>query len=358
MHFFNPSLIAVACFSFQAARAHMMVKSPAPRCSKYDTQVPPSTWDYSYTAPIGTNDKISQPLCKYPKPENPMVTWKAGQKVTIEFEGTANHGGGWCQLAVSYDLNNSPGSFVRVGDPIPNCPMTGQPISVTLPSDLSASEHAVGTWIWNNKVGNREMYMNCFDVKIQGPSHSSFTGPAAQFYNYGPSSPTFGEGDAEMAKLGDALKRAQTITVPCSGIAGASQPNNTILPYSPDSSISPDTMYSSTVIAAVSPTSTNRYETDSSKGYGSYVDLPSPSDEPDYSRIKSEDIAVTYPSETSSVPYPKKCSSAKPIVCKAGSMKCVDDITFFTCDHGNGWIPRTCFDKSKCKQNGDVIACV
>jgi hypothetical protein len=290
----------------------MMVRSPAPRCSKFDLQVPSSQWDYSYTAPIGTHDHISQPLCKYPKPENPVVTWKAGQKVTIEFDGTANHGGGWCQIGISYDLNNSPGSFVRVGDPIPNCPISGQPISVTLPSDLPASDHAVATWIWNNKQGNREMYMNCFDIKIEGPSRASFSGPAVQFFNYGPDSKLFGEGDAEMAKLGTELNQAPVITVPVSGGAAVPKPVKHYETPRPSASPTLADVKPSTLVP-VPPSSKPAYQTPSSEDTEPTADLSPPPDEPAYPQAspssKPDDTSVAYSgsAQPTSGHVPKKC---------------------------------------------------
>jgi len=352
---FNPTLIAALCFSFQTVHGHMMIKSPAPRCSKFDTQVPSSEWDYSYTAPIGTHDIVSQPLCKHSKPERPVVIWKAGQRVTLEFDGTANHGGGWCQIGITYDLTNSPGSFVRVGDPIPNCPINGQSISVTLPSDLPASDHAVGTWIWNNKQGNREMYMNCFDIKIEGSSHTTFSGPAVQFFNYGPDSKLFGEGDAEMAKLGAALKRAPIITVPCAG--------GTVVPASFKPYDTPYPSVSPTLGTVSVPSDTKpAYQTTSSNNVAPTSDMPdyhkvspSPSSEP-------ENTSVAYSGSTQpTLDYvPQRCSfgSSKLTACNTGAMKCAGNISFLVCDHGNTWVPKMCNLGTKCKQDSNVIACV
>ncbi|KAF9896200.1 hypothetical protein BX616_007934, partial [Lobosporangium transversale] len=52
-------------------------------------------------------------------------------------------------------------------------------------------------WLWNNAVGNRELYSNCADIEIKGTNGGSITGVAPLIANYGSSSvyiPEFSNG--------------------------------------------------------------------------------------------------------------------------------------------------------------------
>lgn len=60
-------------------------------------------------------------------------------------------------------------SFVVIHSYVGGCP-SGQESSFgfQLPTDTPASDEALFAWTWQNKVGNKEMYMNCAVVKIHG----------------------------------------------------------------------------------------------------------------------------------------------------------------------------------------------
>ena len=81
--------------------------------------------------------------------------------------GTATHGGGSCQLSLSYDNG---GSFYVIESMMGGCPLTTT-YDFKIPSDV-ANGNALFAWTWFNLVGNREMYMNCADVTISGGSSS------------------------------------------------------------------------------------------------------------------------------------------------------------------------------------------
>ncbi|KAJ1788165.1 hypothetical protein LPJ59_005584, partial [Coemansia sp. RSA 2399] len=61
-----------------------------------------------------------------------------------------------------------------------------------LPSDLPGTDHAVFAWTWVNAAGNREFYMNCGDVAIEG-SAGSYTGKEVTIANYGAGYPVIAE---------------------------------------------------------------------------------------------------------------------------------------------------------------------
>lgn len=94
--------------------------------------------------------------------------------MTVQWEGSAVHGGGHCQLSVSYDGGNT---FVVVDTVLGDCLISGMSRTFTLPSNLPAASSAIFAWSWLNRIGNREYYMNCADVRIVSNTCGPFTGP-------------------------------------------------------------------------------------------------------------------------------------------------------------------------------------
>lgn len=98
------------------------------------------------------------------------------------FQGTVVHGGGSCQISVTTDLNPTPNSVWKViksihggcphrthaGNLDPADPLYQLPdgYDVQIP-DLPVGSYTLA-WSWFNKVGNREMYMNCAPIEITG----------------------------------------------------------------------------------------------------------------------------------------------------------------------------------------------
>jgi hypothetical protein len=114
------------------------------------------------------------------------TTWEAGSTQTVQFMGTAVHGGGSCQISVSTDTNPTEGSSWKVIKSIEGgCPAKNQagniePGNAELPlpegyqvevPDLPVGSYTLA-WTWFNRLGNREMYMNCAPIEITGGSGS------------------------------------------------------------------------------------------------------------------------------------------------------------------------------------------
>ncbi|KAJ2777826.1 hypothetical protein GGI15_004382 [Coemansia interrupta] len=184
--------------------------------------------DYSLSSPLDP----SAPLCKHTVPyDTPVETWSAGQEVTVEFDpdGGAAHGGGHCQFSLSYDGGKS---FVVVHEELKYCFVNGETSSNTpevlsykfnLPQDLPASDKAVFAWTWVNAMGNREFYMNCADVAIEGTA-DSYTGKEIVIANHDgyDSIPEF-HGDYDTGL--DLYNNTSQITVTSSGSSNASEPS-------------------------------------------------------------------------------------------------------------------------------------
>lgn len=110
--------------------------------------------------------------------------YEQGSTQQLSFQGTAVHGGGSCQVSVTTDLNPTRDSVWKVIKSIEGgCPAQGAEGNIgnsataevpykydfTIPDDLAAGEYVLA-WTWFNKVGNREMYMNCAPVTVTGSS--------------------------------------------------------------------------------------------------------------------------------------------------------------------------------------------
>jgi hypothetical protein len=116
--------------------------------------------------------------------EGASNTMAIGASVPLSFIGSATHGGGSCQISVTYDESPTKSSTFKVIHSIEGgCPIKGvagnngdsasavdpDTYSFTIPSSLPTGT-AVLAWTWFNKVGNREMYMNCAPITITGAS--------------------------------------------------------------------------------------------------------------------------------------------------------------------------------------------
>ncbi|KAG5981513.1 hypothetical protein E4U55_002868 [Claviceps digitariae] len=150
------------------ATAHVEMTYPAPFRSKYNNYSNSTDIDYSMTTPLDAGG-INFPCKGYHalmnKPQGRSVaTWQPGQTYTATLEGTATHQGGSCQFSLSYDEGVT---WTVVQSYIGGCPLTPS-WRFSVPADAPAGE-ALFAWTWFNRIGNREMYMNCAHVTIGYP---------------------------------------------------------------------------------------------------------------------------------------------------------------------------------------------
>ncbi|KAF9878528.1 hypothetical protein CkaCkLH20_04020 [Colletotrichum karsti] len=169
---------AVALLASQTS-AHMAMTYPAPLRSKenpFSTDI-----DYSITSPM--NKDGSDYPCKGTlnllgtAQAKPVATWQAGQQYNMTITGGANHNGGSCQAALSYDSGKT---FTVIHSYIGNCPPAGtSTFNFKLPADAPAAQDALFAWTWFNNVGNREFYMNCAVVTVNGGAAQGSTASSA-----------------------------------------------------------------------------------------------------------------------------------------------------------------------------------
>ena len=122
-------------------------------------------------SPLGADFPCKQRAGTYEVSEmNDIV---AGTDQALTFSGTAVHGGGSCQISISKDKEPTAQSqFKVIHSIIGGCPgVDGGPSEFTfqVPKEFPNGEYALA-WTWFNKIGNREMYMNCAPITVTGGS--------------------------------------------------------------------------------------------------------------------------------------------------------------------------------------------
>ncbi|KAF1994067.1 lytic polysaccharide monooxygenase [Amniculicola lignicola CBS 123094] len=159
--FFNTktlALLSVLSALISTVSGHMIMASPVPYGSPNNSPLSPDGSDYPCKGPDAT--------------VKTMNNWQAGSQQTLSFTGTAVHGGGSCQISVTLDKAPTKASKFKVIHSIEGgCPGVNSPATFpfTVPKDLPNGEYTMA-WTWFNKVGNREMYMNCAPITVTGGS--------------------------------------------------------------------------------------------------------------------------------------------------------------------------------------------
>ncbi|KAJ2846863.1 hypothetical protein J3B02_004301 [Coemansia erecta] len=144
------------------------MKEPPPRHSQFSKfYTDNDDVDYNMKSPLG-------PIVGYPCrnfPAGPTQgTLVAGHPFRVQFDGVANHLGGDCQFAVSYDNGTS---FAVIWDKMASCFLdtVNGGYDVPVPDYIPAAKKAIFAWTWINAMGSREYYMNCADVRIENYGH-------------------------------------------------------------------------------------------------------------------------------------------------------------------------------------------
>ncbi|KAH8715308.1 hypothetical protein HC256_004143 [Beauveria bassiana] len=136
--------------------------------------------DYDMTAPLHADGgnypcKGYHSLVDTPQ-GRAVVRWQPGQTYNFTLAGSVPHGGGSCQVSLSLDKGQT---WKVLHSYVGKCPLSPT-WQFTLPADTPAG-NALFAWSWFNKVGNREMYMNCAHVTIDPVSGSDNQSEANQY---------------------------------------------------------------------------------------------------------------------------------------------------------------------------------
>ncbi|KAG7294414.1 hypothetical protein NEMBOFW57_004485 [Staphylotrichum longicolle] len=157
--------LAVLLAGSQLASAHMEISFPPPFRSKFNPNA--VNVDYTNTAPLAASG-ANYPCKGYHSDlgsaaGKSTATFAPGGNYNFTVVGGAPHGGGSCQVSLSYDKGKT---FTVIQSIIGGCPLSSN-YPFTIPSDAPAGE-AIWAWTWSNQIGNREQYMNCAPVTIGG----------------------------------------------------------------------------------------------------------------------------------------------------------------------------------------------
>ena len=169
--FTSATWAAAALAFFSTVNAHMIMKSPVPygKDTLNSSPLDDTGDDFPCKQRTGVYD-ITQ-----------MNNIPVGVPQELTFTGSAVHGGGSCQVSVTLDQKPTKNSQWKViHSIIGGCPsnVTGNLVAnadgdgaavfqFTMPKGMPNGQYTLG-WTWFNKVGNREMYMNCAPITVTG----------------------------------------------------------------------------------------------------------------------------------------------------------------------------------------------
>ncbi|KAF2862673.1 lytic polysaccharide monooxygenase [Piedraia hortae CBS 480.64] len=163
---------------FGAATAHMIMKTPVPfgvdtlnNSPLVDAAIGSSGSDYPCKLRTGVYD-IST-----------MNNMTVGENQVLSFTGSASHGGGTCMLAYTTDKEPDAKTQFKLFQTFQGgCPIQAdgndgsKPFNFKLPEGTPNGRLTMA-WIWYNRIGNREIYMNCAPLEVTGGSDNM------DFYN-------------------------------------------------------------------------------------------------------------------------------------------------------------------------------
>jgi hypothetical protein len=155
---FKSTVVALTAF-LAVANAHIKINTPVPFSKDTLDTAPITKSQYPCKANLGF--KVSE-----------MNQMAVGSPQKLKFDGTAVHGGGSCQLAITTDPVPSADSVFKVIKSIEGgCPgVDGGPneYEFTLPDSIPNGK-ATFAWSWFAKLsGGPEMYMNCAPIEVTG----------------------------------------------------------------------------------------------------------------------------------------------------------------------------------------------
>ncbi|KAF2190816.1 lytic polysaccharide monooxygenase, partial [Zopfia rhizophila CBS 207.26] len=148
---------------FQSTLSHMQMEEPSPLRDPHGNR-DNEPKDFNILTPLRSDG--SDFTCKgyqWNTPLTPVATYQAGETYEMTLKGGATHGGGSCQISLSCDNGLH---FKVLKSIIGGCP-TQKTYDFTIPRTVRSTRCLLG-WSWFNRVGNREMYMNCAVVDIVG----------------------------------------------------------------------------------------------------------------------------------------------------------------------------------------------
>ncbi|OXV07505.1 hypothetical protein Egran_04729 [Elaphomyces granulatus] len=177
---FKSAVVMVAALLFSSmADAHIILFTPEP-FDKAGLNTSPLVGDGSdfpcklrptvYDLPAGTD-------------RSTINVMKIGDQQPLSFIGSAVHGGGSCQVSLTTDPKPSNdtkwqvihsimgGCPANVSGNLPDDPNGhgASTFNYSIPDGIAPGQYTLA-WTWFNRVGNREMYMNCAPINVVAAS--------------------------------------------------------------------------------------------------------------------------------------------------------------------------------------------
>ncbi|KAH8908322.1 hypothetical protein BR93DRAFT_476887 [Coniochaeta sp. PMI_546] len=164
---------AAACGLATLSSAHMIMSSPKPFAGVQ--QSPLSTDGSNFPCQMTAGGSYQS---------QGSTTMAKGSPQELAFIGQAVHGGGSCQVSITYDTAPTKDSVWKVIHSIQGgCPAKNQAGNMgssasaadpftyqfQIPDDVPTGNATIA-WTWLNRIGNREYYMNCAPISITGSS--------------------------------------------------------------------------------------------------------------------------------------------------------------------------------------------
>ncbi|KAI2623917.1 hypothetical protein GGS26DRAFT_600288 [Hypomontagnella submonticulosa] len=163
------SYFAAALAAFTPVSGHMIMQSPKPFGGPDLDNSPLTSSNYPC--------KLKGDPATFYKSDGLDNTMVVGESQTLSFKGSAVHGGGSCQLAITKDLQPSASTSWEVILSIEGgCPSkSGQGADTydfKIPDGVAPGNY-VFAWTWISKLaGQPEYYMNCAPITVTGGSKS------------------------------------------------------------------------------------------------------------------------------------------------------------------------------------------
>lgn len=168
----NYPAIAVLALFCGPSSAHLLLANPTPYGSDIITNSPLSSSGSNFPC------QVSGSASTFYSKEGISNTATAGESITMSFKGSAVHGGGSCQVALSTDLQPSQSTrwsvILSIEGGCPTKDGSGpSTYDVKIPADIPAGDYSYA-WTWTSKEsGTQEYYMNCAPLTIKSSSSSS-----------------------------------------------------------------------------------------------------------------------------------------------------------------------------------------